>query len=93
MKGRKPTSSSRVALDAYRTLVGEAAGKDARELEKEIAALQDKTREPGAADKIRGFWNRVSDWFKPEPGKTQQTTERKEEAKPKGEAKTKEKAK
>lgn len=59
---------ARVQLDAYRTLMGEAAGKDARDLEKEIGALQEKTREPGTADKIRGFWNRVTGWFKSEPG-------------------------
>lgn len=59
---------ARVRLDAYRTVMGDAAGKDARDLEKEIGVLQEKTREPGAADKIRGFWNRVTGWFKPEPG-------------------------
>jgi len=72
---------ARVQLDAYRTLIGEATGKGAGDLEKEVAALQDKTREPGAADKIRGFWNRVTDWFKPEAGKAQQTTEPKQDSK------------
>lgn len=77
---------ARVQLDAYRMLVGEAASKDSRDLEKEISLLQDKTREPGAADKIRGFWNRVSGWFKPESGAARQTTEQKEETKGKEKA-------
>lgn len=62
---------ARVQLDAYRTLLGDAFGKDARELDREIGALQEKTREPGAADKIRGFWDRVTGWFKQEPGTAQ----------------------
>jgi hypothetical protein len=75
---------ARVQLDAYRTLVGEAGAKGAGDLEKEIGSLQEKTREPGAADRIRAFWNRVTDWFTPESGKAQQTGEPKEENKAKG---------
>lgn len=70
---------ARLQLDAYRALVGDSGSKGASDLEKEIATLQEKTREPGAADKIRGFWNRITDWFQPESGKVQQTTAPKEE--------------
>jgi len=59
---------ARVQLDTYRALVGETAGKEAQDLEKEIGALQEKTREPGAADKIRRFWGRVTGWFKNDSG-------------------------
>jgi hypothetical protein len=78
---------ARVQLEAYRTLVGEAAAKGAADLEKEIAALQDKTGEPGAGDKIRGIWNRVTEWFKPEPGRAQQITEQTEGSKTRENAK------
>jgi hypothetical protein len=69
---------ARVQLDAYRTVVGDASATVAVDLEKEIAALEDRTREAGAADKIREFWNRVSGWFTLEPGTARQTTEGKE---------------
>jgi hypothetical protein len=63
-----------VQLDAYRTLVGDAAGKRASELQQEINALQEKVGEPGSADKIRDYWNRVTGWFKQETGQTQQSS-------------------
>lgn len=69
---------ARFQLDAYRTLVGDASATGAGDLVKEIAALEDRTREAGAADKIREFWNRVSGWFTQEPGTARQTTEGKE---------------
>lgn len=68
---------ARVQLETYRTLVGESAGQSVTQLDQEIGALQQKIREPGAADTIRGFWNRVTGWFRAEPGKTEQTTEKK----------------
>ena len=68
---------ARVQLETYRTLVGEAAGQSVSQLDQEINALQQKIREPGAADTIRGFWNRVTGWFHTEPGKAEQTTEKK----------------
>jgi len=67
---------ARVQLEAYRTLVGEAAGQSVTQLDQEINTLQQKIREPGAADKIRGFWNRVTGWFSVEPGTAHQTTEK-----------------
>jgi hypothetical protein len=70
---------ARIQLDGYRTLVGDASATAAVDLEREIAALEDKTREAGAADKIREFWNRVSGWFTEEPGAARQTTGGKEE--------------
>lgn len=68
---------ARVQLETYRTLVGDSAGQSVTQLNQEISALQQKIREPGAADTIRGFWNRVTGWFRAEPGKTEQTTEKK----------------
>jgi hypothetical protein len=41
---------ARIQLDGYRTLVGDASATAAVDLEREIAALEDKTREAGAAD-------------------------------------------
>lgn len=68
---------ARVQLETYRTLIGESAGQSVTQLDQEISALQQKIREPGAADTIRGFWNRVTGWFRAEPGKAEQTTEKK----------------
>ena len=72
---------ARVQLEAYRTLVGEAAGQSVTQLDQEINGLQQKIREPGATDKIRGFWNRVTGWFNVEPGTVHQTTEKEASAK------------
>jgi hypothetical protein len=65
---------ARVQLDAYRTIVGEIPAKAALDLNQEINAIRDKVREPGAADKIREYWNRVAGWFKQEPGEAQQSS-------------------
>jgi uncharacterized protein (DUF1501 family) len=68
---------AKVQLETYRTLVGDAQAQPATQLDNEITALQAKIREPGAADTIRGFWNRVTGWFRTEPGQAEQTTEKK----------------
>ncbi len=65
---------AKLGLETYRGLVGEAAGKKVADLEKEIQKLSGDVQSPGAEGKIRGFWDKVTSWFKSEPGQAQQTT-------------------
>lgn len=67
-----------IQLQAYRELVGERAAKTVRTLEEDIGVLKGKLREVGAADKIRGFWNRAASWFKSEPNQAEQTDRKNE---------------
>jgi hypothetical protein len=66
--------SAKLQLDAYRTLVGDAAGHLPSDLEKEIQRLSEELQKPEAADEIRGMWDRVTSWFKTEPGQAHQVT-------------------
>jgi hypothetical protein len=66
--------SAKIQLDAYRTLVGDAAGHLPSELEKEIQRLSEELQKPEAVEEIRGMWDRVASWFKTEPGQAHQVT-------------------
>lgn len=66
--------SAKLQLDAYRTLVGDTAGRLPSDLEKEIQRLSEELQKPEAADEIRGMWDRVTSWFKSEPGQARQVT-------------------
>lgn len=59
---------AQVQLGAYRVLLGKEAPKVVQQLEKDIAALMDKTEEKDAAKKIRGFWERAVSLFREEQG-------------------------
>ena len=64
---------AKLQLEAYRTLMGDAAGKPVADMEKEIQKLSGELQSPGAADKIRGIWDRATAWFKRESGQAHQT--------------------
>ena len=66
--------TAKLQLEAYRALVGDAAGQSAESLEKEIQKLSGELQTPGAAEKIGGMWNRVASWFRREAGQAHQTT-------------------
>jgi hypothetical protein len=66
--------TAKLQLEAYRALVGADAGMAVADLEKDIQKLSGELQTPGAADQIRGMWDKVTDWFKREPGQAQQTT-------------------
>lgn len=65
--------TAKLQLEAYRTLVGTGAGVPASNLETEIQKLSGELQTPGAADKIRGMWDKVAGWFKRESGQAHQT--------------------
>jgi len=64
---------AKVGLDTYRTLIGEEAGKSVAELQKDIEKLSGELQTPGAADKIRGMWEKAASWFRRESGQAHQT--------------------
>jgi hypothetical protein len=66
--------TAKLQLEAYRALVGDAAGQPAANLEKEIQKLSGELQAAGAADKIGGMWNRVAGLFRRGPGQAHQTT-------------------
>lgn len=65
--------TAKLQLEAYRALVGMGAGVPASNLENEIQKLSGELQTPGAADKIRGMWDKVAGWFKRESGQAHQT--------------------
>jgi hypothetical protein len=65
--------TAKLQLEAYRALVGTGAGVPAGNLENEIQKLSGELQSPGAADKIRGMWDKVAGWFKRESGQAHQT--------------------
>lgn len=66
--------TAKLQLEAYRALMDTGAGGPAASLEKEIQKLSSELQTPGAADKIRGMWDKVASWFKRESGQAHQTT-------------------
>lgn len=66
-------SLARLNLDAYRQALGEQAGGKVDELRNQIEALSGKLRQEGARKKVRGFWDRITSWFRIEPGQTEPT--------------------
>lgn len=59
---------AQVQLGTYRALLGQEAGQVVKQLEDDITALMSKTEEKGAAERIRGFWERAVKLFREEPG-------------------------
>jgi len=71
---RANLQTAKLQLEAYRALVGPDAGVTVAKLEKEIQVLSGEIQTPGAADQIRGMWDKATGWFKPESGQARQTT-------------------
>jgi len=65
--------TAKLQLEAYRALVGPDAGMAVADLEKDIQGLSGELQTPGAADQIRGMWDKVTGWFKRESGQAHQT--------------------
>ena len=65
--------TAKLQLEAYRAVMDNGAGLPAANLEKEIQKLSGELQTPGAADKIRGMWDKVAGWFKRESGQAHQT--------------------
>ena len=66
--------TAKLQLEAYRALVGADAGMAVAALEKDIQTLSSELQTPGAADQIRGMWDKVTGWFKRESSQAHQTT-------------------
>jgi len=65
---------AKLQLETYRGLMDDTAAKPVGDLEKEIQKLAGEVQSPGAADNIRGVWDKVTSLFKREPGQAKQTT-------------------
>lgn len=65
---RENLKLAQVQLGTYRAVLGKDASQVVKQLEDDITALMSKTEEKGAADKIRGFWERAVKLFRDEPG-------------------------
>ena len=57
---------AQLQLGTYRALLGPEAGKTVKQLEDDINALLAKTEEKGAAENIRGYWERTVKLFREE---------------------------
>jgi len=66
--------TAKLQLEAYRALVGADAGMAVAALEKDIQTLSSELQTPGAADQIRGMWDKVTGWFRRESSQAHQTT-------------------
>lgn len=66
--------TAKLQLEAYRALVDTGSGQPVADLEKDIQKLSSEVQTPGAADKIRGMWDKVTGWFTRESGQAHQTT-------------------
>lgn len=64
---------AKLGLDTYRTLLAEDAGNAVADLQKDMDKLSSELQSPGAADKIRGMWEKVASWFRRESGQAHQT--------------------
>ena len=64
---------ARIHLETYRSVVGEAGQDAVQKLQRELQQLAGKTDEAGSTEEIRGFWDRVTGWFKSEPGEAHAT--------------------
>jgi hypothetical protein len=65
--------TAKLQLEAYRALVDTGSGQPVADLEKDIQRLSSEVQTPGAADKIRGLWDKVTGWFTRESGQAHQT--------------------
>jgi hypothetical protein len=66
---------ARLHLATYRAAVGTENHPRIKKLQDEIQAMAGRTGEPGATDEIRGFWDRVTSWFKEEAGQIHVTAD------------------
>lgn len=71
---RRNLARARLRLETYRGLVGEARGKEVAELERQLADLAAKIEEPGATERLRAYWHRVTGWLRRERGEAHTTT-------------------
>ena len=60
-------------LELYRGLAGKSTNDRVNELDKDIQKVMKEIEKPNAAKEIRGFWGRLTSWFKPEAGQAQST--------------------
>jgi hypothetical protein len=65
--------TAKLQLEAYRVLMGTDSGQPVADLEKDLQKLSGELQTPGAADKIRGMWERATGWFTRESGQAHQT--------------------
>jgi hypothetical protein len=65
--------TAKLQLEAYRVLVGTDSGQPVADLEKDLQKLSGELQTPGAADKIRGMWEKATGWFTRESGQAHQT--------------------
>jgi hypothetical protein len=59
---------AQLQLETYRAVLNGHESKAVKELEDDIAELMPRTDKKGAADEVRGFWERAVSWFREEPG-------------------------
>jgi len=52
--------------------------KEVQQLKDDIKKLSGKLEKTGTADEIRGFWQKVTNWFHRESGETQEIPEKSE---------------
>lgn len=62
-------------LEVYRSLISKDDAEKVRDLEKEIMELHNDMQQGQAAEKIRGFWDRVTGWFMRAPGEAHKSDE------------------
>lgn len=65
---------AKLRLETYRTMIGGADAKPVSDLEREIDKVSAEIEKAGATQQIRGMWDRVTNWFKKEPGQAKDTT-------------------
>jgi hypothetical protein len=71
-KGAKVNlQQANIYLETYRTIVGKAESKAIKQLKGEIEKVSGELEAVGAAEEIRGFWHRVTSWFRHQPGEAE----------------------
>ncbi len=71
---RRNLARARVHLETYRGLVGQARAEEVAELERQVTDLAAKIEEPGATERLRSYWHRVTGWLRRESGEAHTTT-------------------
>jgi hypothetical protein len=69
-------------LEIYRGLLPKGSSEHIAKLMEEISKLQERVGQKGAATTIRGYWDRVANWFVRKPGETHTTSKAAEPAQP-----------
>lgn len=62
-------------LEVYRGLIPKGDVPAVLDLKSKITQLQENIEQDKAGEKIRGFWDQVTDWFNKSPGQAQKTTD------------------